>query len=283
MRNIKILLNFLLFAFAIAFLACSSSSQKIVEPTERGDNRIFSLSFDDNKLGKYTQKDLTESIGKLEWAIIDNRAEIVQDKVRGKVLKVHYPKGAVGPRKGGIQFNRTFKDVDSCYLDYYIKFDDKFDFVLGGKLPGLTSGGEKYTGGIHPSKGEGWSARYMWLNRGAIVVYFYYLDMKSKWGDALNLYTRFESGRWYRITQYIKINSEDKFDGEMRVWIDGESVLVKNDVRYRIAPLGRINSFYFSTFFGGASADWAPKKDEAIFFDDIVVSLTKPKKLDQVK
>jgi len=242
-------------------------------------NYVLSINFDNNEIGAYSRENLIEDIGDVNWAEFDDRAEIINDKIRGKVLKVHYPKGVVGPKNGGIQFDKPIEESEEYYLDYYLKFDDNFEFVHGGKLPGLTCGGEKFTGGIHPNNGEGWSARYMWVEEGEIIVYFYHMDMKNKWGDAVRLNTKFKPGQWYRITQYIKVNSEDNFDGKMYVWIDGKRILENENVRYRIAPLGEINSFYFSTFFGGNTYDWAPKKDEAIFFDDIIVSKIKPKKL----
>lgn len=272
MKNLKKITKQLTLLLTVMMAACTSTSSS--------SDTILTLNFEDNKVGAYTQNDVTNSIGTLKWAIFNNRAEVVKDKERGKVLKVIYPKGAIGPKEGGIQFDKPLEEANAYYLDYYIKFGEGFNFVKGGKLPGLTSGGETYTGGIHPDNGEGWSARYMWVDEGEIIVYFYHLDMKHKWGDAVRLHTKFQPGRWYRITQYIKINEADKFDGKMYVWIDGKNVLADDSVRYRIAPLGKINSFYFSTFFGGNTPDWAPTKDEAIFFDDMVVSKTKPKNLD---
>jgi len=33
-----------------------------------------------------------------------------------------------------------------------------------------------------------------------------------------------------------------------------------------------IDALYFSTFFGGSTADWAATKDEYVYFDDFVIS-----------
>ena len=77
------------------------------------------------------------------------------------------------------------------------------------------------------------------------------------------------------IKQHIKLNDTDKFNGIMEVWVDNEKVLHNNDVRYRLAPLGDIDSFYFSTFHGGNTEDWAPKNDSYIYFDNFKISTHK--------
>ena len=68
-------------------------------------------------------------------------------------------------------------------------------------------------------------------------------------------------------------------NGIMEVWLDGNKVIYDEKVRYRVAPLGEINSFYFSTFHGGNTTSWAPKNDSYIYFDDIKVSCVKPDNL----
>lgn len=241
---------------------------------------VFKLDFENNKIGAYLDENLTKDVGKTTWKIIENKASIVEDATHGKVLKVKYPKGAVGPKQGGIQFDKPLPKANEYYLDYDVKFGKNFDFALGGKLPGLTSGGEKYTGGIHPTNGEGWSARYMWREKGAIILYFYHMDMKHKWGDIVEMNTVFKRDKWYRITQHLKMNDADKFNGIMEVWVNGKKVVENTNVRYRLAPLGDIDSFYFSTFHGGNTADWAPKNDSYCFYDDFRVTKNKPKGLE---
>ncbi|MFI1745721.1 glycosyl hydrolase [Thalassobellus sediminis] len=247
--------------------------------SKKNNATIFKLDFEKNNIGTYNEDNLTNDIGNANWSSIKNRASIEEDDVHGKVLKVFYPKGSIGPEQGGIQFDKPLPNADEYYLDYFLKFKDGFDFKLGGKLPGLTSGGSTFTGGVHPTKGEGWSARYMWKKQGEAIVYFYYKDMKGKWGDGIKMNTVFNTEKWYRITQHIKLNSDDKTNGIMEVWVDGNKVITNNKVRYRLAPLGQINSFYFSTFHGGNTPDWAPKNDSYIYFDDFKVTINKPEDL----
>lgn len=270
--------------FLLLFISCKMPIQKESDSNDDKEvisskNYVFELDFEKNKVGTYDSVHLKNDVGLVNWSSMDGRGQIEEDSLHGKVLKVFYPKGAVGPKQGGIQFDKSLPKAEAYYLDYYLKFKTGFDFRLGGKLPGLTSGGEKFTGGVHPDMGEGWSARYMWRKDGELVLYFYHLDMKKKWGDDLKMNTTLEDGKWYRITQYIKVNSADQFNGVMEVWLDGEQIYLNKQVRFRLAPLGQIDSFYFSTFHGGNTDDWGPKNDSYIYFDKFKVSVNKPMNL----
>ncbi len=240
--------------------------------SKASDNVVFSLDFEENDVGVYSDTDLKNDVGEVRWKLLDGRATVEEDVTHGKVLRVLYPKGGVGPKQGGVQFDKPLPKANEYTLEYDMRFKEGFDFALGGKLPGLTSGGEKFTGGVHPDNGEGWSARYMWLAGGEIIVYFYYMDMEHKWGETVKLNVFFKPGQWYHIKQRIKLNDTDKLNGVMEVWVDGERVLHNDKVRYRLAPLGDIDSFYFSTFHGGNNADWAPKNDSFIYFDNFKVT-----------
>lgn len=235
----------------------------------------FFVTFEDRSVATYTDTHIKEDFKNIEWVSTYERAKIVEDAERGKVLEIFYPEGAVGPSEGGIQFVRTLPSNSSYYLDYYLKFDEKFDMQLGGKLPGLTSGGSTYTGGVQPTEGDGWSARYMWTDNNS-VLYLYYVDMSHEYGEPIDLGMKFANDKWYRVTQYIKVNDEDEENAEIKVWIDGKLVLEKQDFRLRIGKKGAVNSFYFSTFHGGSTDEWAPSNDCYTYYDDILVTLINP-------
>ena len=268
------------FTIVLVATIISSCSKKVVPANPEADKIVFQLDFEKNTVGNYTDDKLLKDIGKVNWKLLEGRASIEKDTLRGKVLKVAFPKGTVGPKQGGIQFDKPLPNATEYYLDYYVKFGKGFDFALGGKLPGLTSGGEKYTGGTHPTHGEGWSARYMWREKGAIILYFYFVDMKHRWGDIVAMNTTFIPAKWYRLTQHVKMNTGKKANGIMEVWVDKKKVVDNRNVRYRYAPLGDIDSFYFSTFHGGNTIDWAPKNDSYIYFDDFKVTKNKPNGLE---
>lgn len=243
---------------------------------------VINLDFKDQALGQFSDQQLTTLCPLVTWSIMNNNATITEDMQRGKVLSISYPKTKFGPFDSGSQFIARITPAKSYFLDYFVKFDKSFEFVLGGKLPGLTSGGGDYTGGVVPTNGEGWSARYMWSTNNAIL-YLYYLDQTSIYGDNVSTNQVIEKDKWYRLTQEIVVNDPDQYNASIRVWLNGRLVIEKKNFRLRIAPNGLIDSFYFSTFFGGNDASWAPTVDCKAYFDDIVVSTEAPAYLKELK
>lgn len=237
------------------------------------------VDFESNSIGPYSSEGLERDWPKIVWAGLYDRAHIVQDdEARGRVLRIAYPAGSVGPAQGGGQFLVSLPPSEELWLSYRIKFGRGFDFRLGGKLPGLTAGGGKYTGGTIPKEGDGWSARYMWRKGGKVDVYAYYVDMPGPWGHmfVLDEAATFVPGQWHQLTQRVKINTPDQSNGVLEVWFDGKKVFSQANIRWRIGHQGRIDSLYFSTFHGGNSDDWAPRNDSFAFFDDFSISREPP-------
>ena len=225
------------------------------------------VDFDRTPEGDYTDARVRADWRGTEWVGLKGRSRIVggPEALSGMCMVVKYPKGAVGPSQGGGQFKVKLPARDEYWCDYCVKFKTGFDFVKGGKLPGLT-GGRSNTGG-NRATGDGWSARYMWRRGGEIVIYLYHMDQRSKYGDDLALGRRFTPGRWHRLTQRIRVNTPGRKDGVIQVWVDGEQVLDRNDIRFRNVEGARVDHFYFSTFHGGHTADWAPSRDCYVCFD----------------
>ena len=264
--------SFKIFIYLILFSAVSLAQ----------DGLIWKLDFHNTSLGPLLNYELTKEGGDMEYIYLANNSFVVEDEEHPNALRVRYPEGAVGPQTigfSGSQFIKAIPESEDYYLDYYVKFEEGFDFQLGGKLPGLTSGGSQWTGGNHPDNGEGWSARYMWVDNGRMVVYLYYVDMNGEYGESVELGMNFVPGKWYRLTQRIKLNdvyTPGNGNGVLQVWVDGVQVIDQDDFRFRFEGKGMIDSFYFSTFFGGATADWAPDVDSYTRFDKIRVTTEKP-------
>lgn len=199
-------------------------------------------------------------------------------------LQVNYPQGSVGPEQGGAQFPMLFEKWQglqplyrSLTLEYCLKFNDGFDFRKGGKLPGLMGGGDSWSrsGGQQPNGANGWTLRYMWRSEGRAVIYAYLPASPNgrygnqPWGQDIELYKRFKPGQWHCLKQSVTINELGKEDGQLRVWFDGELVLDRSDITYRLedTPQGFIGGVYFSSFHGGNTADWAPQQDSTALFN----------------
>ena len=194
-----------------------------------------------------------------------------------KSLRVAYPVGFSGPAGNGAQVPLVLPGKKQYYMSYKLMFCPDFSFRLGGKLPGLAAG-ELCSGGQVCDGTNGFTARFMWRPGGKAVLYLYHMNRRGKWGDDFPLIypsgeqVVFEPGKWYRITERVKINSAaDKYDGEVEVWVDGKHVLAVDGFQF-VTNGEKVDRFYFSTFHGGSGPDWAPLKTSYIWFDDLIIS-----------
>jgi hypothetical protein len=198
----------------------------------------------------------------------------------GHSLRVKYPEGTFSSG-GGLQSLTDFSKFpiapqESLYLRYYLRFDPGFDFVKGGKLPGL-AGGKGNTGGHKPSGTDGWSARVMWRADGKIVQYVYHPDQPGEYGEDFDWNFGgcprfFVPGRWYCLETYVKMNTPGRKDGVIVSWLDGDKALEVKGLRFRDVPSIRIDKLYFETFFGGGDPSWATPRDQYALFDNFVMA-----------
>ncbi|HJT24544.1 MAG TPA: hypothetical protein VJ873_08190 [bacterium] len=197
----------------------------------------------------------------------------------GRSLRVKYSQGSFSG--GACQFLTDFSKLsiqpqESLYLRYYLRFDPGFDFVKGGKLPGL-AGGKGNTGGHKPNGQDGWSARIMWRPDGKIVQYVYYPDQPGTYGEDFDWNYGgcprfFKPGKWYCVETFVQMNSPGKKDGVIRSWLDGDKALEITGLRFRDIPEIKIDKLEFETFFGGGDASWATPRDQYSMFDNAVIA-----------
>ena len=275
---------------AIVFGATTSHAQSIYEN-----------NFDDDPVGIYTEDSLD-----VDWnaPTFSNGVEKGEQRVSivdgnkafaGRSLAVLYPEGEHSPRETGAQWQLNFEGQEDVTIEYQIKFGEGFDFVRGGKLPGL-AGGKANTGGNIPNGTDGFSARMHWRTDGSrgshltsdmanITQYVYHPDADRgddfNWDDGPSgRWEKFEAGKWYHLKHRIKMNTPGQNgqpglnDGIAQAWLDGEMVLNRTDVRYRDIDSLKIDVFYFSTFFGGGGSQWNTTADETVFFDDFKIYVT---------
>jgi hypothetical protein len=114
-------------------------------------------------------------------------SEFVEDPAApgGTVLRTSYPEGSAsrgvdGAPEGGMQAYMALPEpVEVLDLTYQVRFPEGFDFVKGGKLPGLY-GGTEHSGGDTPDGTNGLSTRYMWRTGGEGEVYAYLPTSKDE-------------------------------------------------------------------------------------------------------
>jgi hypothetical protein len=90
----------------------------------------------------------------------------------GPVLEVTYNAGSYSHNTGGAQLYNmwnTTSPLQSVLLTYEVAFDRGFDWVKGGKLPGLRGGPavNGCAGGSQPNGSDCFSTRVMWRAQGA--------------------------------------------------------------------------------------------------------------------
>lgn len=194
----------------------------------------------------------------------------------GVLLRTSYPAGSAsrgtdGPPGGMQAYMRLPNPVDVLDLTYQVRFPAGFDFVKGGKLPGLF-GGEVTSGQNIPDGTNGFSTRYMWRAEGAGEVYAY-LPSSEQHGTSLGRGCwSFPPGTWTTIHQRVQLNTPDEQDGRITVWQDDRLVLDRGGLEFRTTDELRIDGLFFSTFFGGDDSTWASPVDQTVEFAEFTLT-----------
>lgn len=239
---------------------------------------ILHADFEQRSPGEYTEAMVEGDFGfPAPWnnGLDEGRATIVEES-GNHILRVTYPANEYGPNKGGVQFKVPFGQTFSeLYLSYRIRFASGFDFVKGGKIPGLV-GGTAPTGCINDT--TGFSARMMWRTGGDAVQYMYFPEKQNACGDDYlyetgNGAVKFQPGSWHTVEHRIVMNTPGATDGIVEAWFDGKMALSDKTFLLRLADgTYGIDTLYFSTFFGGGDSSWAPSTPQIADFDEFIVS-----------
>ncbi|MDY7115670.1 hypothetical protein RAN53_04870 [Halomonas sp. SSL-5] len=205
-----------------------------------------------------------------DWGVEDN-VELLDADATGlgePGLRVHYPEGTSAPgdtEKGGAGFYAAptgLAGAERACLTYRVRFASGFDFVKGGKLPGLY-GGDAPSGGDEVDGESGFSMRFMWREAGQGELYEYVASQDEEFGASVGrgLWS-FPTGEWVTIEQELVLNTPGEADGLARVWIDDVPVLEQSEIIYRTTEEVSIDGLMFSTFFGGSGKEWRTPSDQ---------------------
>jgi hypothetical protein len=213
---------------------------------------------------------------------------VVPDAERGRALHVRYPPGSGSQdcvdlkqcsSAGGVVFFLPLPDggaIKSAFLSYWVKFDPAFQWVRGGKLPGLCGHGCPIAGAkVGPDR---FSLRYMWRKGGEGEVYSYLTyPPNSVYGLEMGTgsWTWSTDGAWHHIQEELVLNGGNANDGVVRVWYDKPATAApdfeQKNLRYydrtKYPELG-IDTFVFTTFHGGHDRSWSPTMESVAEFAD---------------
>lgn len=164
---------------------------------------------------------------------------------------------------------------DHYTLKYDLFFEPGFQFIRGGKLPGL--GPDSPTTGCQGISASDWSVRLMWRSNGSVQNYLYGQDRPNPCGNgAVTSHTVFTTGKWHAVEIDVQLNSDKGiYDGHVITRVDSVIVIESKGILLRnsIAEDSLISRFMFSTFFGGVDISWAPSKDVYARFDNFRVQI----------
>ncbi|KAK2460654.1 hypothetical protein APHAL10511_007124 [Amanita phalloides] len=221
-------------------------------------------------------------------------------------IKIHFPLGSwayKGP-PGGVSFyapgpaSVDLTRAKEATFGYSVHFSSDFAFNKGGKLPGLY-GGNSDSEAIGCSGGRRssacFSARLMWRTAGAGELYTYLppftenqfsankkqcsvpplSDCNPVYGASIGRGSfHFVPGQWKTVSQRVRLNDVGIANGEIELFVNGQSVINVDGLVLRDSALGRIRGIQMQSFFGGSTVDWASPKDQDVYFSDFSVAIT---------
>jgi hypothetical protein len=204
----------------------------------------------------------------------------------GRSLRVLYPQGQIGPENSGVTAKFGVTPAKEYYFSQWVRFSTDYSWgttEYGGKI-GIGIGGGATCSGGQPCTGyNGFTSRFIWRTGGRASLYYYHMGHDGQYGDAADFQLNggsvyYPKGQWVNLTQRVKVNTvtsgEANANGEIEAWYNGQRVVSLTGLRFvRNADL--IDKMYFSSFFGGATASFAPQNDSYIWYDDFKASTSR--------
>ncbi|KAI0648391.1 hypothetical protein C8Q79DRAFT_573108 [Trametes meyenii] len=171
-------------------------------------------------------------------------------------LQLFYPANSINPAQepqGGADFYASplaLGNAKNVSMEYSVFFPADFNFVAGGKLPGLYGGHDSCSGGDDAL--QCFSTRLMWRENGLGELYLYAPKDKqtdalcstppqsvcdADWGLSIGRGAfSFKAGNWTHVRQTVTLNTPGEQDGGFALDVDGKRVIERCDVYYRGAP-----------------------------------------------
>ncbi|GAA93796.1 polysaccharide lyase family 14 protein [Mixia osmundae IAM 14324] len=171
-------------------------------------------------------------------------------------IRAFYPAGSFSPGNqpiGGFGMYAqplNLASAKNVSFSYSVLFPKDFNFVMGGKLPGLMGTGTK----SHSCSGgyvaeDCWSTRMMWRGKGNGELYFYGPRGKQQAGfcamtpnnicnttDGMSIGRgswQLTPGAWTNIRQDIWLNTPGIANGGFNIWINGRLATHSDQVYYQ--------------------------------------------------
>jgi len=227
--------------------------------------QYLQASFDGDPTGFYSYDSCRAEFPGVTWnnglSPDSDRVQVVQGgdtAWSGHSLRVDYPALCLGPTgtggaaSCGAQWRSILPSTrDTLMLRYHVFFPDGFEWVKGGKLPGLC-GSQCNTGGNVPTGTDGWSARIMWRQSAQLVMYLYYAGQGGTYGtdivwmDSTGNPLSVATGVWHELVTKVMLNTPGTAGGQglpngrVQAWFDGRLAADTSGFRFRAPrPISR--------------------------------------------
>lgn len=288
---------FIVMAYAIPVYAQETKSETgngtILDRRQAAAEDVFDIiadqNLDNSTIGTYIESEWSRDWDKPSWKDGLRNIEVAKSD-DGNAMKFNYPKGSWDPYLGGGQWLAPFeKGLEEVYFSYNVMFKPGFEWVLGGKLPGL-GGGSNPGGGMDLAWDDGFSARVMWNKDGGgdgtMFFYVYHQGKTSYYGDVMQFpdaYWDVTDSTWFNHTVRVVINSIDEgklswdphnagnYDGILEFFLDGKLVFSRSGLCFRNTKDIWVDTRHITSFFGGGDDAWGAARDEWVLFDDTYV------------
>ena len=275
----------------LAIGTASTATDTAVAATSKSTRTtLVRATFDKLPTGRVTPKGFNSQLHGTNnnTAAYDDMAA-VRMAGHGKVLRTKFDAGSYhtypAGNNGGTFFIPLPRVVNNACMRYNIRFDSKFDWSLGGKLPGL----EGVAPGVAPSAptggnyagSQGWSGRLMWLGPKAYswagpvnqaVSYMYNPRQTTSYGDNVRWDKAFVAGRWHTVKVCYRMNTVGHANGRLRSWMDGVKVVDNTSYVYRSRSDVGISHIAWHVFRGGDSSNWAGSRTSYIYIDNVRIT-----------
>ncbi|CCM04522.1 uncharacterized protein FIBRA_06703 [Fibroporia radiculosa] len=229
-------------------------------PAQMTDLAAFNITnFASGQQNLHIVPDAPASSNQIGLAIMDDgnsSLSIFPQQNSTAALQLLYPADSIDPAndpQGGADFYATPLDLhnaQSVSLEYSVFFPVDFDWVQGGKLPGIYGGHTGCSGG--DAAVTCFSTRLMWRAGGAGELYLYApKDKQTKalcstpplsicdaaYGLSIGRGSfSFTPGAWTHVQQTVSLNTPGEQDGGFVLYVNGNTVINRTDVYYRDNP-----------------------------------------------
>ena len=203
------------------------------------------FAFESAKGKPLTTIELQARAGLREWGVLQN-AKIANGSgvPAGGVMEVSL--AATGDEdkadQNGVGFvwpvNELAKAGAAC-LSYQVFFPGSFKFAEPGYLPGLFGAGDLTQ--LDESKpSDGFAARVGWDQNGEIGVEVRSPASAGFWQSSTRR-SRWPTGQWVSVEQELAMNTPEKANGTMRMWINGNLTVENYAINLRATPQSNLS------------------------------------------